>query len=130
VQQLVRDLNALYRREPALHRLDSEGRGFRWLIGDDRANSVFAFLRSGGDTARPMLVICNMTPAPRHHYRVGVPLTGVWREITNTDSRHYGGSDMGNSGAVTADVTPEHGEAQSLVLTLPPLAVIALRPED
>jgi 1,4-alpha-glucan branching enzyme len=130
VQHLVRDLNALYRREPALHRLDSDGRGFRWLIGDDRANSVFAFLRSGGKNARPVLVVCNMTPAPRHHYRVGVPLTGIWREIANTDSRYYGGSDMGNAGAVVAHTTPAHGEAQSLELTLPPLAVIALRPED
>jgi 1,4-alpha-glucan branching enzyme len=71
-----------------------------------------------------------MTPAPRHHYRIGVPRGGHWREIANTDSHHYGGSDLGNMGAVTALAEPAHGEAQSLDLTLPPLAVIALRPED
>ena len=69
IQRLVRDLNRLYRTEPALHVRDADGSGFRWVIGDDRANSVFAFLRSGGDGAKPVLVVCNMTPAPRHHYR-------------------------------------------------------------
>ncbi|MBX3501677.1 MAG: 1,4-alpha-glucan branching protein GlgB [Alphaproteobacteria bacterium] len=130
VQHLVRDLNAVYRREPAMHRLDGDGRGFRWLIGDDRSNSVFAFLRSGKHGDRPVLVVCNMTPAPRYAYSVGVPRAARWREIINTDSRFYGGSDMGNAGSITADTVAAHGEAQSLKLTLPPLAVIALRPED
>ncbi|UYN95545.1 MAG: 1,4-alpha-glucan branching protein GlgB [Enhydrobacter sp.] len=130
IQRLVRDLNRLYRSEPALHRRDSEPEGFRWLVGDDHANSVFAFLRQGEPGDRPVLVVCNMTPVPRHGYRVGVPVPGTWREIANTDSRHYGGSDLGNDGAVHTRDEPSHGERQSLELTLPPLATIILRGES
>jgi 1,4-alpha-glucan branching enzyme len=129
IQRLVRDLNGLYRREPALYRRDASGEGFRWIIGDDRANSVFAFLRQGDSGDPPVLVVCNMTPAPRHHYRIGVPREGRWREIANTDSRFYGGSDLGNDGAVSTSSEPAHGEPQSLDLTLPPLATIVLRAE-
>jgi 1,4-alpha-glucan branching enzyme len=129
VQRLVRDLNRLYRAEPALHMHDTDGGGFRWMVGDDRANSVFAFLRTA-DGAKPVLVICNMTPATRHHYRVGVPQAGLWREIANTDSQFYGGSNVGNEGAVRAVSHAAHGEPHSLELTLPPLATVILRPED
>jgi 1,4-alpha-glucan branching enzyme len=129
VQRLVRDLNRLYRAEPALHMHDTDGRGFRWMVGDDRANSVFAFLRTA-DGAKPVLVICNMTPATRHHYRIGVPQAGLWREIANTDSQFYGGSNVGNEGAVRAVSHAAHGEPHSLELTLPPLATVILRPED
>ena len=103
MQRLVRDLNRLYRDEPALHRLDASPEGFRWIIGDDRANSVFAFLRQGEAGDPPVLVVCNMTPVPRPHYRIGVPRAGQWREIANTDSRFYGGSDMGNDGGAATD---------------------------
>jgi 1,4-alpha-glucan branching enzyme len=127
IQRLVRDLNHLYRREPALHQRDCEAAGFRWLIGDDRANSVFAFLRQGVDGTEPVLVVCNMTPTPRHGYRIGVPRTGSWQEIANTDSRFYGGSDMGNGGGVSTAPIAAHGESQSLELILPPLSTIALR---
>jgi 1,4-alpha-glucan branching enzyme len=130
IQRLVRDLNRLYRAEPALHARDTEASGFRWLVGDDRANSVFAFLRFGPNDAKPVLVVCNMTPAPRHHYRVGVPRGGLWHEIANTDSAFYGGSNLGNEGAVQAIEGPAHGEPQSLELKLPPLATILLRPQD
>ncbi len=129
LQRLVRDLNALYHREPALHRRDASGEGFRWVIGDDRSNSVFAFLRQGTEGDPPVLVVCNMTPAPRHHYRIGVPRPGYWREIANTDSRFYGGSDIGNDGGVASTADAAHGEPQSLDLTLPPLATIMLRAE-
>jgi 1,4-alpha-glucan branching enzyme len=129
IQRLIRDLNRLYRDEPALHRRDCSADGFRWLVGDDRANSVFAYLRQGEDGDAPVLVVCNMTPAPRRNYRIGVPRAGFWREIANTDSRFYGGSDMGNGGGVGATGAPAHGEPQSLELTLPPLATIVLRAE-
>jgi len=129
IQRLVRDLNSLYRREPSLHGKDSKPEGFRWIIGDDRANSVFAFLRQGAAGDNPILVICNMTPVPRWNYRIGVPHAGLWREIANTDSRFYGGSDVGNSGSVGTTAVPTHGEPQSLELTLPPLATIMLSPE-
>jgi len=129
VQRLVRDLNKLYAAEPALHDRDAEAAGFAWLVGDDRANSVFAFVRSAAG-APPVLVACNMTPVPRHGYRIGVPCGGRWREVANTDSRYYGGSDLGNDGIVHAVDQPSHGQRHSLQLTLPPLATVMLRSED
>ena len=126
LQRLVRDLNQLYAGEPALHVRDAAADGFAWVVGDDQANSVFAFLRQAPG-ATPVLVVCNLTPVPRHGYRIGVPRGGSWREIANTDSRFYGGSDLGNEGAVQALPEPAHGHAQSLVLTLPPLSTIFLR---
>ena len=126
LQRLVRDLNALYRDEPALHARDAEAAGFSWVVGDDQTNSVFAFLRQAPGAA-PVLVVCNLTPVPRHGYRVGAPAGGVWREIANTDSRFYGGSDLGNDGAVRVLPEPAHGQPKSLLLTLPPLATIFLR---
>jgi 1,4-alpha-glucan branching enzyme len=126
VQQLLRDLNRLYRQEPALHRADCDPDGFRWVIGDDRSNSVFAWLRLAAD-AEPVLVICNMTPVPRERYRVGVPRHGVWAELMNSDAAVYGGSNLGNCGELETQPLPAHGYNASLELTLPPLAVIALR---
>ena len=128
VQRLVRDLNRIYATEAALHRLDSDANGFRWVIGDDRANSVFAFLRLAGD-APPILAVSNMTPVPRHGYRIGVPRAGRSREIINTDSALYGGSNAGNSGRIDTSGTGAHGQAQSLDLLLPPLATVLLRHE-
>jgi 1,4-alpha-glucan branching enzyme len=128
VQRLVRDLNRIYAAEPALHRLDSDANGFRWLIGDDRANSVFAFLRLAGD-APPILAVSNMTPVPRHNYRIGVPRGGRWREIINSDSSLYGGANAGNSGGVHANGAGTHGHAQSLDVLLPPLATVLFRHE-
>jgi len=130
VQRLTRDLNRLYGAEPALHRLDGDAAGFRWIIGDDRAQSVLAFLRRGpeGD-ARPVLAICNFTPIPRHGYRIGVPHAGNWRERLNTDAEVYGGSNLGNAGAIATEPIAAHGYEQSLSLTLPPLATLWLQPE-
>jgi 1,4-alpha-glucan branching enzyme len=130
IQRLVRDLNRVYRAEAALHVHDAEGRGFRWVIGDDRSNSVFGFLRFGGEAARPILVLCNLTPTSRHNYRVGVPRAGLWHEIVNTDSAFYGGSNAGNQGGMRTIPHGAHGEPQSIDLTLPPLATLMLRPED
>jgi 1,4-alpha-glucan branching enzyme len=130
IQRLVRDLNRAYRDEPSLHALDSDPAGFRWIVGDDRSNSVFAYFRFGRDGDPPTLVVCNMTPAPRHNYRIGVPRAGAWREIVNTDSRFYGGGDIGNLGAIHATSTPSHGEPQSIELSLPPLATLVLRAES
>jgi 1,4-alpha-glucan branching enzyme len=127
VQRLVRDLNRLHRTEPALHALDAEPAGFRWVIGDDRDNSIFAFLRFAGEAHRPILAVCNMTPVPRHAYRIGVPTSGIWRELVNTDAAGYGGSNLGNSGEVHSQPVRSHGEAQSLDLVLPPMATLLLR---
>jgi 1,4-alpha-glucan branching enzyme len=127
VQKLLRDLNQLYTAEGALHQRDAEPGGFKWLIGDDRANSVFAFLRHGRPGTAPILAICNMSPVPRPHYRVGVPCPGAWQEIFNSDAAAYGGSNVGNGGEVIASAEPMHGEAQSLEIILPPLAVVFFR---
>jgi len=127
VQRLVGDLNRLYGAEPALHVRDARADGFRWLVGDDRANSVFAFLRLADEGSAPVLVVCNMTPVPRHGYSIGVPNAGRWREIANTDSRFYGGSNLGNDGEVHTLEQPAHGQPHSVQLTLPPLATVILR---
>src|SRR5690606_13063656 len=103
---LVRDLNRLHRRHPALHARDCEGDGFRWLMADDKRNSVFAWLRLAPDAA-PVAVISNFTPVPRRGYRLPLPAAGVWREILNSDATAYGGSGAGNGGEVLARQGPE-----------------------
>jgi 1,4-alpha-glucan branching enzyme len=128
VQRLVRDLNRLLRETPALHRLDSDGAGFEWVLAEERVHSVFAWLRRD-EQGRPLLVVSNMTPVPRPGWRLGVPEGAArWREVLNTDSAHYGGSNLGNAGEVAVEAVPAHGRAQSLALVLPPLATIYLVP--
>jgi 1,4-alpha-glucan branching enzyme len=126
VQRLVRDLNRLYASEPALHERDCEPNGFQWTVGDDRANSVFSFVRYAANDP-PLLVVSNMTPVPRYGYRIGVPLDGAWREIFNSDSEFYGGSNIGNQGQVMAQASAVHGQPYSVEIILPPLATIYLR---
>jgi 1,4-alpha-glucan branching enzyme len=121
VQRLVRDLNALYKDEPALHQKDTVPEGFAWVIGDDRQNSVFAFLRMGEDKARPILCIANMTPTVLTDYQVGVPRAGDWQCLLSTDAQEFGGSGAGQDSAVTA-AADLHGHDHALSLTLPPLA--------
>ena len=128
VQHLLRDLNRLYRDERALHGADADSRGFRWLVGDDASNSVFAFLRCAVN-APPMLCVFNMTPVPRANYRIGVPQGGYWRERLNSDGAVYGGGNAGNDGGVMAQSHGSHGQPHSLELFLPPLAGIILQPE-
>ncbi len=124
MQNLVRDLNRCYRKWPALHRRDCEPEGFEWVVVEDAEQSVFAFLRRGDTGDAPVLVVSNFTPVPRHGYRVGVPHAGCWREIMNSDSALYGGSNLGNAGGVETESVAAHGRAQSLSLTLPPLATV------
>ncbi len=129
MQALVRDLNQAYADQPALHVKDCDPAGFRWVVVDDAANSVFAFLRLGGPNDAPVLVICNFTPVPRYLYRVGVPTPGEWREVLNTDAALYGGLNVGNGGLTVAEALPSHDLPASLALTLPPLATLILRAE-
>ena len=130
VQKLIGDLNRLYRTTPALHDFDTEPRGFEWVDTTDNDASVIAFLRMGNDGDPPALVVCNFTPVPRENYRVGVPSPGCWVERINTDCKAYGGSGMGNLGAVKADKLPHHGRPYSLDLTLPPLSTVILTRTD
>ena len=129
VQRLVRDLNHLYRDHAALHALDDESDGFKWLDVEDRAHSVFSFVRFAAPGETPVVAVCNLTPVVRHGYRLGVPQDGVWQEILNTDATYYGGSGVGNGGTVVAESVHSHGHARSVVLTLPPLGVLWLKPE-
>ena len=129
VRSCVRDLNMLHRAEPSLHRRDCDQEGFRWIVADDRAQSVIAWLRLGWDSDAPVAMIANFTPVPRHLYRIGLPRAGTWREILNTDAGEYGGSGMGNLGGIEACDTPAHGLPCSAVLTVPPLATLYFRHE-
>jgi 1,4-alpha-glucan branching enzyme len=128
VCDLVRDLNRLYREEPALWEVDFSHEGFRWLEPNDAANNVLAFMRVSRDGAREIVCIANLSPVPRENYRVGLPSPGDWEEALNTDSQYYGGSGLGNLGAVTAEPQPWHEQPYSATVTVPPLAVLWLRP--
>ncbi|MCW2291927.1 1,4-alpha-glucan branching enzyme [Pseudomonas sp. BIGb0408] len=127
VQQLVSDLNGLYRHEPALHRMDGQAEGFAWLIGDDAVNSVFAWLRQD-ETGAPLLVVHNFTPEPRYGYRIGVPKAGSWHVLLNSDAERYAGSNAGSQGALLSEALASHGQPQSLLLDLPPLATLVIKP--
>ena len=128
VQRLVRDLNKLYASTPALHELDCEGAGFRWLVGDDAAQSVVAYLRLAR-SGPPVLVALNFTPEPRAGYRLGAPQGGRWRELINTDSELYGGANFGNGGGVEAKAEPWAGQPYALDVMIPPLGAVILKPE-
>ena len=153
VQRLVADLNRLL-REPAFHELDCEPAGFRWVDCADAASSVLCFLRLGRETGTVpdcgapgagdcphsadsdcvpnpeiSLVVANFTPVVRYGYEVGVPRPGTWQELLNTNSETYGGSGVGNPGAQQTSPRPRHGFDQSLALTLPPLALVVLKPK-
>jgi len=126
IQRLVRDLNGLYRSEPSLHERDFSSDGFEWIAFDDADQSVIAFLRKSANGGC-VLVVCNLTPAPREHYRLGAPHAGFWRELLNTDAADYGGSGRGNFGGAEAYADPWHGRSHSLHLTLPPLSTLVLK---
>jgi 1,4-alpha-glucan branching enzyme len=124
VQHLIRDLNRIYRNEPALHEIDFEPAGFEWVDLHDWEGSALSFIRKSRDGNNPILVVCNFTPVPRSQYRVGVTRGGFWQEIFNSDAREYGGSGLGNLGGVHASDVPVHGRQFSLTVTLPPLSVV------
>jgi 1,4-alpha-glucan branching enzyme len=130
VQQLVRDLNRLYRERPALHRLDCEAAGFEWLAAHEAETSVYAWLRRDG-AGDCVLVACNFTPVPRRNLRLALPdaAPAQWREALNTDSAFYGGSNLGNGERlIDAQRHPHLGRTRSIRITLPPLATVFLVP--
>jgi 1,4-alpha-glucan branching enzyme len=128
LQRLVQDLNRLYRTQPALHEVDFDPSGFAWIDCSDQEHSVVSFVRRAKTPADFVLVVCNFTPVPRHGYRVGAPSPGYYRELLNTDAERYGGSNIGNAGGAWAQPVPWQGQPHSLDLTLPPLAVLVLKP--
>ena len=122
----VSALNQLYHDEPALHRGDNSADGFRWIVGNDDANSVLAFVRLATG-CRPVLVVCNLTAVPRTSYRIGVPVAGGWSMLLNGDDQRFGGGGMGNDRVETYDVAA-HGHDVSLAIDIPPLATCFLAP--
>jgi len=127
LRRWVRDLNTLYRGEPALHERDFDSQGFAWVVIHDWEESVIAFLRKGKNQDDPVLALFNFTPVPRHNYHVGVPHGGRWRELLNSDAPLYGGSGHGNMGGVDAVPVPSHGYYHSLTLSIPPLGALFLK---
>jgi len=126
VQQLVGDLNGVYKDSSALWSLDADPAGFQWIDANDAANNVFSFLRRGSD-GELLACVANFAGVPHLDYRLGLPAAGRWREVVNTDAHVYGGSGVGNYGAVTAIGTSSHGQPASAVLSLPPLGALWLR---
>lgn len=128
VRDLVRDLNTVYGRTPALWERDTVPEGFSWVVGDAAEDNVFAFLRHDAQGA-PLLAVCNFSPVVRHDYRLGVPESvAAWDEALNTDDPRYGGGGVANTDPVKTETVPSHGRPASIRMTLPPLATVWLRP--
>ena len=128
VKSLVSDLNRLYVQNPALHYYDFDDHGFEWIDCHDASQSVLSYLRKYQD--RYLVVILNFTPVPRHGYRLGVPRSGYYRELINSDSEYYGGSNVGNDAGVQSASIAWMGKDQSIMLDLPPLAGLVLECSD
>ncbi len=128
LKKYLTDLNALYRTEAALYEVDYEWRGFEWIDFRDADNSVLSFIRKTKEGDDFLVFVLNLTPVPRQDYRIGVPKGGSYRELMNSDSALYWGSNMGNSGGVSADEIEVYGRKYSLKLILPPLSCLILKP--
>jgi 1,4-alpha-glucan branching enzyme len=136
IQRVVRDLNRYYRATAALWELDDDPAGFQWIDANDASQSCASFIRFPRSklkrrrTGRHVVCAGNFTPIIRRAYRLGVPRSCDYREVLNTDAGVYGGSNVGNLGRVRVDRVPSHGHEQSIVVTLPPLAVVYLEPVE
>ena len=124
IREYVRALNELYVSQPALHQVDFSWEGFEWIDFHDVDDSIVSFLRRARDPNDFVVVVANFTPVPRYGYRLGVPAPGFYRELLNSDSRYYGGGDIGNNGGLLSQPTPWQGRAHSILVTIPPLAVV------
>ncbi len=129
VQNVIKDLNKVYASTPALHELDCDPSGFEWIDASNAEASVFVYARHGKDGSSA-LVVLNFTPVVRPNYRIGFPHGGKWREALNTDAETYGGSNVGNYGAIAVEAEPFHGKSHSAEVTLPPLGALIFVPDD
>ena len=129
LQKFVKDLNKVYIEEKALHQVDFSFDGFEWIDCNDSDHSVVSFIRKGKDWHDMLIIVCNFTPVICDNYRIGAPFDLFYREILNSDSEAYGGSNVGNMGGVRAEQSAFHGRPYSLTLQVPPLAMIILKPE-
>ncbi len=130
IQRWIRDLNNVYQSHAALHQVDFYYTGFEWIDFHDVAHSIISFIRKSANGQEKIIIVCNFTPVPRFNYRIGVPEAGVYREILNSDSEFYGGSNIGNAGNIYAESIPQHNRPYSVNITLPPLASIYLKREE
>ncbi|MEW6108766.1 MAG: 1,4-alpha-glucan branching protein GlgB [Nitrospirota bacterium] len=130
MQKYVQDLNRIYSSEPALYEVDFDHHGFEWIDFHDADNSIVSFIRHSRKHRDHIVIVCNFTPVPRFRYRIGVPEKCYYREILNSDSRDYWGSNLGNSGGVNSDDMPWHGQPCSMEVILPPLSVIYFKPSE
>jgi 1,4-alpha-glucan branching enzyme len=128
LQKFVMDLNHVYQSEPALYEVDFSYQGFEWIDFRDTENSTISFMRKAKDPDNFLAIVCNFTPVPRIGYRIGVPEICFYKEILNSDSQIYWGSNMGNAGGINADEIPWHGKPYSIYITLPPLSVLIFKP--
>ncbi|GHB15936.1 alpha amylase C-terminal domain-containing protein [Salinicola rhizosphaerae] len=129
ILRMVADLNRLYVNEPALQIRDDERLGFEWLVEDDHDNCVIVFARHAQSGHASLVCVCNFQPCVHYGYRLGAPSAGRWREIFNSDSVFFAGSNVGNGRLLSTEPLASHGHAQSLSLTVPPMAAIFLRHE-
>jgi 1,4-alpha-glucan branching enzyme len=129
-QRFVQDLNQLYRKHAALWEGDHDPHGFQWIDCGDQENSVLSFARRPLSAASEFVVALNLTPVPRYGYRIGLPRSGRWLEVLNSDAHIYGGSGVGNLGGVTAEDYRIHGQPFSAPLTLPPIGVVVFQSES
>jgi 1,4-alpha-glucan branching enzyme len=124
----VKELNHLYRSQPALYECDHEHAGFEWIDFRDADSSVVSFIRKGKTSKDCLLFVFNFTPVPRMQYRIGAPSPGFYRELINSDAECFGGSNLGLGGGIEAENIPFHGKPYSLNLSIPPLAMLILKP--
>ncbi len=129
LHQYVKDLNRIYKTEPALYEVDFHHDGFEWIDFSDAQQSIISFMRKARMSDNFLIFVCNFTPVPRENYLIGVPEKCFYREVLNSDSSIYGGSNMGNLGGVIAVENPVHGRPYSIEITLPPLSVLIFKPE-
>lgn len=127
VHTWMKDLNKIYKEEPALYELENGGTSFEWIDCTDYEQSIFTYMRNAKDPKNNLVIACNFTPVPRHNYMIGVPHGGYWKEILNSDAVIYGGSGQGNYGGVEASPVSFHGRRNALVLTLPPLSMLMFK---
>ena len=130
MQAWARDLNHLYREQPALWQLDFDAAGFHWIEANDAETSVYSYIRYAADPSDFLVVVMNCTPVVRENYRIGVPASGHYRELLNSDASYYGGGNVGNEGGVHSDDAASHGLPYSINLRLPPLAILILKIEE
>jgi 1,4-alpha-glucan branching enzyme len=126
IKELVKDLNALYRDNPALYEKQFSSEGFQWIDYGDHENSVLTYIRKGHDPKNDLIIACNFTPIPREKYRIGIPKAGQYKEIFNSDSKKYGGSGSKNTIRKSAK-KPWHGHKNSIEITIPPLGMVVFR---